>query len=182
MEGTERYGIRVDKQYFNFCSAHFLIFADGTREELHGHNYHVSVEAEGSLDAGNLVLDFIHFKPLVKRICDRLDHRTILPGLNPDLSMEEEGSNLRVRFGGDVFTFPLRDVTILPLPNTSTECLARYVANQILEHLHPLFPDSHIVRLRVSVSESPGQAGWYECYPGPGDHSRGGRSTGGGCA
>ena len=38
MTQTERYGIYVDKQYFNFNAAHFLIFADGTREELHGHN------------------------------------------------------------------------------------------------------------------------------------------------
>ncbi len=39
----ETYAIRVYKQYFNFGSAHFLIFADGSREELHGHNYQVQV-------------------------------------------------------------------------------------------------------------------------------------------
>ncbi|MEY3012640.1 MAG: hypothetical protein RIT45_1375, partial [Pseudomonadota bacterium] len=37
--GQDRWGILLDKEYFNFGSAHFLIFGDGTREELHGHNY-----------------------------------------------------------------------------------------------------------------------------------------------
>ena len=32
----KRFGVRVYKQYFNFASSHFLIFADGTREALHG--------------------------------------------------------------------------------------------------------------------------------------------------
>ena len=44
---TERFGIRLDKQYFNFGSAHFLIFADGSREELHGHNYRATLGPRG---------------------------------------------------------------------------------------------------------------------------------------
>ena len=70
----ESYAIRVYKQYFNFGSAHFLIFADGTREELHGHNYQVQVKLEGAVIEGDLVVDFIPFKPVVKALCDELDH------------------------------------------------------------------------------------------------------------
>ena len=44
--------IEVAKDYFNFASAHFLIFAKGRREPLHGHNYQVSVAMEGELDRG----------------------------------------------------------------------------------------------------------------------------------
>jgi len=45
-----RFSIEVAKDYFNFASAHFLIFANGRREHLHGHNYQVSVAMEGELD------------------------------------------------------------------------------------------------------------------------------------
>ncbi|MGH7811766.1 MAG: 6-carboxytetrahydropterin synthase, partial [Candidatus Binatia bacterium] len=38
------FSIEVAKDYFNFASAHFLIFANGRREPLHGHNYQVSVK------------------------------------------------------------------------------------------------------------------------------------------
>jgi 6-pyruvoyltetrahydropterin/6-carboxytetrahydropterin synthase len=159
----ERFGIRVDKQYFNFCAAHFLIFEDGTREELHGHNYHVSVDIEGKLDGGNLVLDFISFKPLVKSICDGLDHTTILPEFNESLTIKRESGVVWVDFDSDRFAFPERDVRILPVPNTSTECLARYIAQLIVTRIREDFSETHVTRMKVSVSESPGQAGWYMC-------------------
>ena len=73
-----RFSIEVKKDYFNFASAHFLIFANGRREPLHGHNYQVSVAMEGELDRAGVVLDFITFKPLVKQVCDALDHRTLI--------------------------------------------------------------------------------------------------------
>ena len=46
-EMSRRFSIEVAKDYFNFASAHFLIFANGRREPLHGHNYQVSVAMEG---------------------------------------------------------------------------------------------------------------------------------------
>ena len=73
-----RFSIEVAKDYFNFASAHFLIFANGRREPLHGQNYQVSVAMEGELDRAGVVLDFITFKPLVKGVCDALDHRTLI--------------------------------------------------------------------------------------------------------
>src|SRR5215813_10541614 len=87
-----RFTIEVEKDYFNFASAHFLVFANGTREALHGHNYQVSVALEGELDRAGVVLDFITFKPLVKKICDELDHRTLI---------QKDCPALRVRGGGD---------------------------------------------------------------------------------
>ena len=90
----ESYAIRVYKQYFNFGSAHFLIFADGTREHLHGHNYQAQVKVEGALDDGDVVIDFIPFKPLVKALCDSLDHCTLLPRDNPFLEVSEEGDSV----------------------------------------------------------------------------------------
>ena len=84
----ESYAIRVYKEYFNFASSHFLIFADGTREPLHGHNYQVQVRVEGGIVEGDLVIDFIPFKPLVRQLCDEMDHCLLLPDSNPHLRIE----------------------------------------------------------------------------------------------
>ncbi len=159
---TESYAVRVYKQYFNFGSAHFLIFGDGSREELHGHNYKVEVDVEGDTIAGDLVLDFILFKPIVKAICDSLDHRTLLPRFNARLEVTELPDRVEARFAdGSFFCFPRRDVLVLDLPNTSTEMLATYISKAIMAELPTRIPDARIKAMSVSVEESPGQSGVY---------------------
>ncbi|MGM0578754.1 MAG: 6-pyruvoyl trahydropterin synthase family protein [Myxococcota bacterium] len=158
----ESFAIRVYKQYFNFGSAHFLIFGDGSREQLHGHNYQVQVKLEGDLAAGDVVVDFIPFKPLVKRLCDDLDHATLLPRDNPHLEVEEHEDRVEARHrDGSVFSFPRQDVLILPIPNTSTEMLARHLADRILEELPDAIADACVHALEVHVEESAGQSGIY---------------------
>jgi len=159
----ETFSVRVYKQYFNFGSAHFLIFGDGTREELHGHNYKVEVEVEGETIAGDLVLDFIQFKPIVREICDSLDHRMLLPLQNPNLEVKTLADRVEARYrDGSFFCFPRKDVHLLDLPNTSTEMLARYIAGRILAELPTRIPDARLQALEVSVEESPGQSGVYK--------------------
>lgn len=164
---TERYGIRLDKQYFNFGSAHFLIFADGTREELHGHNYRATLELDAALDAGHMVADFIVVKPLFKRCCDALDHRTLLPLHHPRLQLRVEAGVVHVEYlrpegGSDLFAIPERDVRLLPIANTSSELLARHLADEFGAQLKAALPALALQRIRVTVEESPGQSAWVE--------------------
>ncbi len=159
---TTLFSIRVDKQYFNFGSAHFLIFEDGTREELHGHNYQVAVEVAGALSQGDVVLDFIVFKPIVKQCCDELDHRTLLPRYSEWLKLEESEREVTVYYGEDRFVFPRGDVRILPINNTSSERLAEYLAARIMERTREKIPSARVSKITVSVQESPGQAAIYE--------------------
>ncbi|MEC8023220.1 MAG: 6-carboxytetrahydropterin synthase [Myxococcota bacterium] len=158
----KRFGIRVDKQYFNFACAHFLLFPDGTREELHGHNYQVAVEVDGELMDGDVVLDFIPFKPIVKRCCDSLDHRTIFPTKSPWLSVEEVDGSYEIRHGADRFLLPKQDVRLLPITNTSSERLAEYLAGEIIRHTQDAIPSARIDFIRVSVQESPGQSAIFQ--------------------
>lgn len=168
---TERFGIRLDKQYFNFGSAHFLIFADGTREELHGHNYRATLELDAALDAGHMVADFIVVKPLFKRCCDALDHRTLLPLDHPRLRVQVTAGVVDVEYlrpegGSDRFAMPERDVRLLPIANTSSELLARHLANELGAQLKSALPGLDLQRIRVTVEESPGQSAWVErTYP-----------------
>jgi 6-pyruvoyltetrahydropterin/6-carboxytetrahydropterin synthase len=151
--------IEVAKDYFNFASAHFLIFANGQREPLHGHNYQVSVKMEGELDRAGVVLDFITFKPLVKRICDSLDHRTMIQSNSPNLEVRRHSKEFEIRYKAQKIILPKSDVILLPLANTSTELLAEHVAKLIRRQVKAKFRGAKIRAMEVGVEEARGQRG-----------------------
>lgn len=158
---SRSFSIEVAKDYFNFASAHFLIFSNGQREPLHGHNYQVSVVMEGELDPAGVVLDFIAFKPLVKRICDGLDHRTLIQTASPVITLRQRRHEIELRYKQQKIILPRQDVLLLPLINTSTELLAEYVAGQIRRRVRRNFPKSQIRYLEVGVEEARGQRGFF---------------------
>ena len=163
----KRFGVRVYKEYFNFASSHFLIFADGTRETLHGHNYQVRVKILGELGGGDMVVDFCKLKPIVKRFCDELDHVTILPAQHPRLAIAEVDDHYEATFttnagGTERFVFPRRDALVLPIPNTSTERLAEFLAGKILVAVREEGENSRLTSFTIEVEEAGGQCGLYE--------------------
>ena len=154
-----RFSIEVSKDYFNFASAHFLIFANGKREALHGHNYQVSVAVEGELDRAGVLLDFITFKPLVKQVCDDLDHRTLIQKESPLLGIRQHRKGVEVLYKDQRIILPRRDIILLPLVNTSTELLAEYIAGKIRQRTHRQFPGARLRFIEVGVEEARGQKG-----------------------
>lgn len=154
-----RFSIEVAKDYFNFASAHFLIFANGQREPLHGHNYQVSVGLEGELDRAGVVLDFIGFKPLVKRVCDSLDHRALIQTHSDVLKVRRRPRDVEILYRKQRILLPRRDVILLPIKNTSTELLAEYVAKRIKRCVQVEFPHTRIRYMEVAVEEARGQKG-----------------------
>jgi 6-pyruvoyltetrahydropterin/6-carboxytetrahydropterin synthase len=158
---SRRFSIEVAKDYFNFASAHFLIFANGQREHLHGHNYQVSVAMEGELDRAGVVLDFIAFKPLVKQICDDLDHRTLIQTKSPIIKVHRRPRAVEIVYKKQRLLLPRSDVILLPLVNTSTELLAEHVARQIQRRVRQKFPAAKISFMEVAVEEARGQRGIY---------------------
>jgi len=155
---SRRFSIEVAKDYFNFASAHFLVFADGKREPLHGHNYQVSVALEGELDRAGVVLDFIAFKPVVKQVCDSLDHRTLIQTESPNVAVRQQRKEVEIRYKKQRLILPRTDVVLLPLVNTSTELLAEYVANRIRQKVRQQF-SATIQYMEVAVEEARGQRG-----------------------
>ena len=153
-----RFSIEIAKDYFNFASAHFLIFANGRREPLHGHNYQVSVVMEGELDRAGVVLDFISFKPLVKQICDALDHRTLIQTNSSAISVRTNVREVEILYKKQKLLLPRGDVILLPIVNTSTELLAEYIARQIKSKVRQKFA-AKIRYMEVAVEEARGQSG-----------------------
>jgi 6-pyruvoyltetrahydropterin/6-carboxytetrahydropterin synthase len=155
---SRQFSIKVAKDYFNFASAHFLIFANGQREPLHGHNYQVAVTVEGELDGAGVVLDFITFKPLVKKVCDDLDHRTLIQTESPLIKVRRRPRDVEILYKKQRLLLPRGDVILLPLINTSTELLAEYVADRIRHRVQRQF-SAKIRYIEVTVEEARGQCG-----------------------
>ena len=154
--------IRVDQDYLKFSSAHFLLFDNGACEKVHGHNYRAWVELEGPLEANDYVFDFITVKPLMKTICDRLDHRVLLPAQNPELKIEQGGSVIEAAFREKQYRFPAEDVLLLPITNTSAELLAKYICAELKQALKARFGAGHLTSIKIGVEESFGQEASYE--------------------
>src|SRR5262249_21723823 len=127
---AQSFRVHVTKDYLKFNAAHFIAYK-GFREALHGHNYRVSVDVEGDLGSEGYVLDFGIVKRAAKRVCERLDERTLVPARSDCLRIREEGSQVIVGYEGDEFRFPRADVALLPIVHSSAEELARYLVGEI---------------------------------------------------
>lgn len=162
-----QFSIRVEKENFTFAAAHFLLFHSGECERVHGHNYRAWIELAGSLEK-DFVLDFLAVKPIMKAICDRLDHRMLLPKDNPDLKIEEVEGSIEARYRNFRYRFPAADVVLLPIRNTSAELLAHYICKEFKQEVNQRFRTVHLEVIRVGIEESFGQAAVYEeHYPEP---------------
>jgi 6-pyruvoyltetrahydropterin/6-carboxytetrahydropterin synthase len=157
---VDRFRVHVTKDHFVFSAGHFLTYGDNICERLHGHNYRVDVEVEGPLGEHGYVVDFIALRDAIQAIVAHLDHRMLLPRSHPTIRVVEVDQEVIVRFEDRRWVFPTGDCLILPLANTTTELLAAWIADRLMEQ----FPAMHaegITTLRVSVDENHGQ--WATC-------------------
>ena len=75
----ESWSIELEKEYFKFSAAHFLIFPDGSAERLHGHNYRVFIEVDASLSEHGLVIDFKEIRYLDRYYAAPAEDVLVLP-------------------------------------------------------------------------------------------------------
>ncbi len=156
-KGAVMHRIIIDQGNLRFSAAHFISFA-GKCERLHGHNYAVSVNLEGSLSEDRYVYDFVELKKMTKQLCDSLDHRFLLPTQSDCISMREENGEVEVRFKDRRYVFPKRDVLELPLDNITAERLAQYLSDELAALLTGC---DNITRIEVGVEEAPGQTAYF---------------------
>jgi 6-pyruvoyltetrahydropterin/6-carboxytetrahydropterin synthase len=155
---SEKYCVRLEKEFLIFSAAHFITFAGNICERLHGHNYRVRAEVEGPLDENRYVIDFILLRDAVKRICDELDHHMLLPTQHPTIRVAAGEREVEVTFEERRWVFPRGDCILLPVPNTTAELLARYIGQRLLNELVQRGA-ARPSRLLVGVDENTGQWG-----------------------
>jgi len=144
--------LEIRKDRLGFAAAHFSILETGS-ERIHGHNYRVSLRAHGRVRADGTVVDFGALKSVVAEECNALDHHMLIPAECPDIEVSHTAdAHVEMRQGERRFVFPAAEVCVLPVPNTTCECLAGYLLGRLRARL-PELP----ARLEVEVEESPGQ-------------------------
>ena len=155
---SETYWVRLTKDYLVFSAGHFITFAGGTCERLHGHNYRVTAEVAGPLDENSYVVDFIALRNLLRDIVLELDHHMLLPTEHPKVTVRADEREVEARFEDRRWVFPRGDCVLLPVANTTAELLARHIGRRLLEDLHTRHrfrPE----RVRIAVDECEGQIG-----------------------
>jgi 6-pyruvoyltetrahydropterin/6-carboxytetrahydropterin synthase len=134
-----------------FSAAHFSIH-QGRSERLHGHNYLVRLTVHGSIGAEGTVVDFSALKVELRALCAELDERMLVPLRSPQIGIEETAEGVRLTEGLRRFLIPSGDVVLLPVVNTTCECLAAYLLDRIRARV-----GSTDYRLTLLVEEVPGQ-------------------------
>lgn len=155
---SESYHIRLAKDHFVFSAAHFITFNGDICERLHGHNYRVEAEIFGPLDENHYVIDFIAARDALQALCVELDHHMLLPTTHPLIHVAEQDREVEVTFEDRRWVFPREDCILLPIPNTTTELLARHLGRRLLDDLEQ-GTGVRPAKLRISVDENYGQWG-----------------------
>ena len=75
--------IEISKEYLHFAAAHFTLFSATDRENLHGHNFQVTLDAEAAIQADGLTFDYNILKKALKQLCDDLDEQVLMPSETP---------------------------------------------------------------------------------------------------
>lgn len=154
---TETYHVRIEKDYLVFSAGHFITYDGDVCERLHGHNYRVAAEVAGPLDENHYVVDFIALRDTLKAIVDELDHHMLLPSEHPQIKVEADETSVEVTFEDRRWVFPRCDCILLPVANTTTELLGRYIGRRLLDGLQER-TGSRPSLVRIEVDECFGQS------------------------
>jgi 6-pyruvoyltetrahydropterin/6-carboxytetrahydropterin synthase len=141
-----------------FNAAHFITFG-GTCENLHGHNFHVRLQAQGGNNTDSFVVDFVLLNRLAAEICAELNDKVLLPGESREITLREDGDQIQVSSYGKHFTLPADNCAVLPLRNTTAEMLAWYILDTLVPRLDAHAALAEVSLLQVAVEEADNQWG-----------------------
>ena len=158
----DRYTVRLRKAVHVFCAGHFITLTDDLCEAVHGHNWTVGVDIEGTPDAHGMVVDFVALRDALSAIVARLDHRMLLPTGNRFLRVATAPgpggrAETTVTFRDRRWVFPADECVLLPVANTTAEWIARWIGGE-LRGLLAARGLPAAAALRVEVDECLGQS------------------------
>ena len=153
------YAVRVHPGELHFNAAHFITF-NHSCENLHGHNFHVRLEARGDNTDDAFVIDFVLLNRLAAGICAELHDGVLLPTASDEVHVEQRDDGLvEVRSYESHFILSRYSCILLPIPNTTAEMLARHISDRLLEELRSIGALGNLRQLEVAVEEADNQWG-----------------------
>jgi 6-pyruvoyltetrahydropterin/6-carboxytetrahydropterin synthase len=145
--------IYIDGNYSNirFSAAHFIP-GEWKCSRLHGHDYHISVKISGELNDESYFLDFSEVKSKLREIAEYLDHRVLIPDGNRSMDVRTVNGKVHVNMGKKEYLFPAEECRIIPVKDTTAECLSDYILKKFVESI-----DHRVKDVELEVHEGPGQ-------------------------
>ena len=151
--------LEIDGGYsgIRFSACHFIPRHEKC-SRLHGHSYIVRLRLEGDIGAEGMIMDFVVLKKELKAIIEELDHKALVPTLSEDVKVTADEESVEVVACGKRYVFPRMDVTLLDVPNTTAEEMAKMMTLRIVSDLE--FPPN-VRSVSVGLDEERGQTAWY---------------------
>lgn len=160
----KRHRIFVGKDVHKFSSAHMSLFPDGSKERIHGHNFLVSVSVTVGDTRLENMLDFAVLKEALMAQCHEWDQRLLLPAKASAFQVvRQDERDIEFTLCGKRYVVPADEVSLLPLANVVVETLAEGFARAWVKRLGPALSPKVVQLLEVTVTESHGQGGSFEC-------------------
>lgn len=153
--------IEISKEDMHFAAAHFTIFSATERENLHGHNFYMALDATALVGDNGITFDYNVLKKAARQLCDDLDEQVLMPSLSPYLEIEEGSDYTYALYNGERIPFLVRDLTVLPVRNITVEEMAHYFLNELLDTEEIKALD--LVSLNLKCASGDGQwasSGW----------------------
>jgi 6-pyruvoyltetrahydropterin/6-carboxytetrahydropterin synthase len=155
--------IHIRKEALKFSSAHMTFFADGTKENLHGHNYRTVATLEFDAFSLSTMLPFHDLKSEMRKITKEWDEKILLPSKCPFLkTIETEGPSLEIEASGKKYVFPKDEVVFLDTDNVTTESLAKLFCERFVKSLSkPALERAKVRTVEIKIEEILGQGASY---------------------
>lgn len=151
--------LEIDGEYsgIRFSACHFIPRHEKC-SRLHGHSYVVRLRLEGDMDDNGMLMDFVVLKKELRSIMSTMDHRTLLPSSSKDVKLTMNSDSVEVNTCGKHYVFPIEDVVILDISNTTAEEMAKMMVRQMIQDVK--FP-TNIRAVSIGLDEERGQTAWY---------------------
>jgi 6-pyruvoyltetrahydropterin/6-carboxytetrahydropterin synthase len=146
--------ISIAREQYKFSCAHMTVFADGSKERLHGHNYTIAVAIDVDRIDLQAMIPFAPIKTALAELCAAWKEHVLVATKNPFFELVKDDAEIEFTLCGDRYVMPRQDALLLPIDNISVEALAAHVVGLLAERLGT---PPHASALEVTVEESPGQ-------------------------
>ncbi|UCG89962.1 MAG: 6-carboxytetrahydropterin synthase [Candidatus Heimdallarchaeota archaeon] len=144
--------VAIDRISAHFSAAHILV-SDHYEEGLHGHNYLVGIEVEGSMDIHDMIVDFVFLENMLSEVLTEWDHFVLLPSKNKNMKIHENKDNLEIVYGKRLYSIPKAEIKLLDCTNVTAETLARLLGEKIQIYLKKETFWERIQALKVTIWE-----------------------------
>ncbi len=151
--------LEIDGGYsgIRFSACHFIPRHEKC-SRLHGHSYVVRLRLEGEIGENGMLMDFVILKKELRSMMSAMDHKTLLPSKSDDVKLTIDDESVEAITCGKRYVFPIEDVAILDIPNTTAEEMAKMMVGQMVKDVD--FPDN-VKAVSIGLDEERGQTAWY---------------------